>query len=181
MTYYAYFDSTIANPSPVIGWIDTEAFSAPIQHMPAPVDLVTLTADQWAARFLNKWAVQDGALVTYVPPPPPPPTLQQQARALMRGPVTVVCTSIPSLNGVYPIDQTTQLQIIRVTGAINAGLDLPSGESTFNWFDTSLTPHAWPALQFTAFAKAVMMFLYTAEQVAQGNGSSLPPTTFTLA
>src|SRR4051794_16248176 len=38
------------------------------------------------------------------PAPPPPPTLQQQAMAMLVQPVTVQCTSLPALNGAYPID-----------------------------------------------------------------------------
>jgi hypothetical protein len=114
------------------------------------------------------------------PPGPPAPTLQQQALAILYGPVTVVCTSISALNGVYPIDAATQAQITGIASAINADLGLPSGQSTFNWPDTSGIPHPWPATQFTAFAQKVMKFLYDVAQVAQGNGSTLPSQTLVI-
>jgi hypothetical protein len=114
------------------------------------------------------------------PTPPPPPNIQQQAAALLGQPVTVVCTSISALNGTYPIDAATQAQITGIASAINAGLGLPSGQSTFNWPDTSGIPHPWPATQFTAFAQKVMKYLYDASQVAQGNGTTLPSQTLVI-
>ncbi len=108
------------------------------------------------------------------------PAIVQQAMALIAGPVTVASTAVPAINGDYPIDQVTQGQITGIASAINAGLGLPSGTDTFNWPDTSGTPRAWPATQFTAFAKAVMQFLYAAAQVAQGHSTTLPSKVLTL-
>jgi hypothetical protein len=115
------------------------------------------------------------------PPPPPPPTLQEQAGALLGFPVAIVCTSVPALNGSYPIDPAAQMQITGIASAINAGLGLPGGGANFNWPDATGTPHAWPAAQFTEFAKAVMNFVYAAAQVAQGHGATLPSATLTIA
>lgn len=115
------------------------------------------------------------------PPPPPPPPLQQQAGMLLMSPVTVQCTSVPALNGQYPIDQTTQGQITGIASAIAAGLGLPGGGTTFNWPDATGVAHAWPATQFTELAKAVMNFVYAAAQVAQGHGTTLPSSTLTIA
>jgi hypothetical protein len=124
------------------------------------------------------WSYDGSAFAA--PPTPPPPNLQQQAFALLGSPVTVQCTSVPALNGTYPIDQTTQGQITGIAAAISAGLGLPGGGSTFNWPDTSGTAHPWPATQFTALAKAVMNFVYDASQVAQGHGTTLPSTTLVI-
>lgn len=115
------------------------------------------------------------------PAPPPPPTLPQQAEALLAGPVTMQCTSLPVLNGTYPIDATTQGQITGIAAAISAGLGLPGGADTFNWPDTSGAAHQWPAPQFTAFAKAVMNFVYACAQVEQGHTTTLPSSTIAIA
>ncbi len=111
----------------------------------------------------------------FAPPPlPPPPTLQQQAMALLGYPVTVTCSALPALDGAYPIDQATQMQITGIAAAISAGLGLPGGGATFNWPDVGGVAHPWPAPQFTEFAKAVMNYVYACAQVAQGHGTTLP-------
>ena len=180
MPQYAYFDHTAPAPQQVLGWYDTDAITYP--SLPASDDLLLVTSEQFAARFPNPsgWMIQSGALVPYVaptPPPPPPPTLQQQAFALLGEPINLVCTSIPEINGTYPIDPATQAQITGIAAAINAGLGLPGEESTFNWAGHS----GWPATQFTAYAKAVMNYCYALAQVAQGNSDTLPSQTLTIA
>jgi hypothetical protein len=177
MPKYAYFDHTQPAPQRVIGWLDTDALT--YATMPATADLLELTVEQFAARMPNPsgWVVNAGALIAYVAPPPPPPTLQQQALALLGQPINLVCTSVPSINGAYPIDQATQAQITGIAAAINAGMGLPGGEATFNWAGHD----GWPAVQFTAYAKAVMNFCYACAQVAQGNSETLPSQTLTIA
>lgn len=184
MPFFAQYDSTQPLPQQVIGWYDTTSLRYP--NLPSSGNLVLLTSAQWAEHIANPsgWQINaDGTLGVYTPPPPtspPPPTLQQQAAALLRGPVVITSTSVPALDGSYPIDQVTQGQITGIASAINAGLGLPGEGDTFNWPDTSGTPHPWPATQFTAFAKAVMNFVYAAAQVAQGNGDTLPSNTLTI-
>jgi hypothetical protein len=126
------------------------------------------------------WTFNGTSFAAPVVTPPPPPTLQQQAMALLAGPVNVACASVPALNGSYPLDAVSQAQITGIASAISAGLGLPSGAATFNWPDAFGAPHAWPAPQFTAFAKGVMQFLYAAAQVAQGHSTTLPSATLTL-
>lgn len=125
-----------------------------------------------------RWTYDGHALA---PPAPPTLTLPQQADALLAGPVTVQCASLPALNGTYPIDVTTQGQITDIASAINAGLGLPGGGDTFNWPDTTGAAHPWPAPQLTAFAKAVMNFVYACAQVVQGHSSTLPSSTIAIA
>ncbi|MEJ0019706.1 MAG: hypothetical protein WDN25_24770 [Acetobacteraceae bacterium] len=122
----------------------------------------------------------DGSV--FAPPPlPPPPTLQQQAMALLSQPVTVDCLALPALDGAYPIDQATQMQITGIAAAISAGLGLPGGGATFNWPDVVGVAHTWPAGQFTEFAKAVMNYVYACAQVAQGHGTTLPAQPIVIA
>jgi hypothetical protein len=66
MTKLAYFDSTKASPSPVLGWFDTDF--GPYASMPVAANLLTVTEAQWAARLSDPsaWAIASGALVSYV-------------------------------------------------------------------------------------------------------------------
>jgi hypothetical protein len=175
MTQYAQFDHTATPPCPVIGWYDTALFDYP--NLPAAADLLELTADQWNARMSQLWAVENGALVDYVPPPP---TLQDQASAMLTQPVTVVSAAVPAVNADYPIDPATRTQMTSIAATINAGLGLPGGGSTFNWADVNGNPHQWPQEQFTAFAGAVMNFVYACTQVVQGHSTTLPDTTLSI-
>lgn len=70
MTQYAYFDSTVAAPSPVIGWYDTGEFD--YANLPIAADLFEMTLEQWAGRTVGKWAISNGAMVAYQPPLPLP-------------------------------------------------------------------------------------------------------------
>jgi hypothetical protein len=177
MPQYAQFDPIAVQPAPVLGWYDTDALHYPT--LPAANALLQLTADQWAHRMDQPWGVQNSTLVPYTPPVVPP-TLVQQAQALLAGPVTVSCTSNRALNGNYPCDSHSLQQMTTITMAQNANLGLPGGGSTFNWPDTSNTSHAWAASQFTAFAQAMMNFVYAAQQVVQGHSTTLPSSHFTI-
>jgi hypothetical protein len=114
-------------------------------------------------------------------PTPPAPTLQQQAEVAMFGTVTVSSTAVPAVNGTYSLSPQAQQQIMGIGASINAGFGLPSGADTFNYPDASGTQHAWPSAQFMAFCKAVYAYIYQCSQVAQGNGTSLPSSTLTIA
>lgn len=114
--------------------------------------------------------------------PPPAPTVQQQALALLGNPtVTVECASLPALDGDYAADVMTRGNITGIAVAINGGLGLPSGSSTFNYPDKNGQGHPWPADQFLAFAHGVMVYIYDLSQVAGGNGTSLPDPTISIA
>ena len=70
MAKYAYFNSAVAAPSPVIGWYDTDDFT--YASMPTTNDLLEVDETQWDARLTDPsgWAVSAGALVAYVAPAP---------------------------------------------------------------------------------------------------------------
>lgn len=180
MTLYAQFDPTAPAPQPVTGWYDTATLHYP--NLPPSTDLVEVDDATWAAHFVNPSGYEvNGSTLQLAPPPTPPtPPLNVQAAMMMGGPVTVSCASMPSLDGAYPLDATTQFQITSIASAINAGLGLPSGESTFNWPDAQGNPHAWDETHFVAFSKAVLTFLYACSQVMQGHSTTLPSTTLSI-
>lgn len=67
MPKIATFDSTVAAPSPVNGWFDTDAFT---YALPPADDQIVVTEGEWDARLANPsgWAVSAGALVAYAAP-----------------------------------------------------------------------------------------------------------------
>jgi hypothetical protein len=121
----------------------------------------------------------DGA--EFAPPQIRALTLQQQALTLLAGPIMVRSATAPDLAGEYAIDQATQLQMTSVAVAINSGLGLPGGGTTFNWPDRHGASHPWTEPQFIEFAKGVMNFVYACAQVAQGHGDALPSASIALA
>lgn len=125
------------------------------------------------------WTYSAGSF--HAPPAPPAPTLIEQAMAALGRPIEVVCTSVPALNSGYTIDAAAQAQITSIAAAINAGLGLPGGGSTFNFPDAAGVQHAWPAAQFMDFAKAVMNYVYALGQVARGVSASLPTQPVTIS
>ena len=108
------------------------------------------------------------------------PTPAQQAAILLRQPVNVTCAAAPQIDGAYPLDQGTQLQITGIASSINAGLGVPGGMDTFNWPDASGQAHQWTGDQFVAFARGAMNYLYQLNQVAGGHGDVLPPDTIVI-
>jgi hypothetical protein len=183
MPQYAQFDPTVEEPAPVLGWYDTDALHYP--NLPAQDALLLMTADQWAHRMDQAWAVEGGAFVAYTPPEPPevptePPSLQDQAAAMMNEPVTVVSQSMPSLNAQYQNDPPTRQHITTITMAYNGGLGLPGGGRAFQWWDVDGTTYLWPAMQFVSFAQAVMNFVYACTQVVNGESTELPSSTLTI-
>jgi hypothetical protein len=149
-----------------------------------PADIVEVPLATWetyaGAPPLGMMRGTDGTNPIWTPVPTPQPTLQQQAAAMMREPVTVTSTSNPALDGSYPLDPTTQQQITSIASAINAGMGLPGGQTTFNWPDASNNSHAWDATSFIAYAKGLLDFLYSCSQVAQGRATTLPAQTITI-
>jgi hypothetical protein len=139
-------------------------------------DLVWVDASAVSPQPDPRWTY-DGTTFS-APPPPPPPTMPQQAMALLGQPVTVHCLALAALDGAYPIDQPTQMQITGIAAAISAGLGLPGGGATFNWPDAGSIAHPWPAAQF---AKAVMNYVYACAQVVQGHGTTLPSLPIVIA
>ena len=70
MPKYAQYNPSLAAPSPVIGWYDTDNYAYP--NLPGASDLLEITNTQWQARLSNPsgWAVSNGVLIAYTPPAP---------------------------------------------------------------------------------------------------------------
>lgn len=79
---YAEYDETVASPSPVIGWYDTDEFEYP--SLPPTTRLVEMTDDEWANRMSKKFAITDGKLVEYDPKPVALPWMVSKLKAVER-------------------------------------------------------------------------------------------------
>jgi hypothetical protein len=66
MPKYAYYNGS-ANPSPILGWYDTDPGEFP--NLPSQENLLTLTDTQWVARNDQVYQVLNGQLVV-IPPVP---------------------------------------------------------------------------------------------------------------
>jgi hypothetical protein len=129
------------------------------------------------------WTVSGGVIVAVTPPPL---TLAQQENVILAtsgsgAGIVITCASNSVLSGTYAIDSLSQVKITAVAAAINAGIGLPGGGSTFNYPDISGTMHPWTATTFVEFAKAVMDLVYNMDMVVAADTGSLPSTAVTIA
>ncbi|PYD59872.1 hypothetical protein CFR73_09815 [Novacetimonas maltaceti] len=62
--YYAAYDRTAAQPTPVTGWYDA-AFYRDISHLPPAEVLLPLTPEEWASRKAVGHGVRGGKLVEH--------------------------------------------------------------------------------------------------------------------
>ncbi len=179
MTRYANFDHTITPLSPVLGWYDTDVFA--YNSLPSLDDLIEITDnDVWDNRTNGQWGVQSGAVIPIVTPSATTPLQDSAAVALYAG---ILLTSIGTgaLNGSYDVSPPSQTGISGVVAGIGAGIGLPGGGGTFNWFDTSGTPHAFSSVNFKNFATAVSNYTYTLNQIIGGEILTLPDFNITIA
>ncbi|WP_308721010.1 hypothetical protein [Komagataeibacter xylinus] len=78
--YYASYDATAAQPTPVTGWYDVWGMSS-ISNVPEASAMIALTEAQWDARLPTGQGVQAGAIVSYTPPAVAVPLKTQAASA----------------------------------------------------------------------------------------------------
>jgi len=181
MTQYAQFNPSLS-PAPVTGWYDTAEFSYP--NLPAPTDLLAVTAAQWAARTANPsgWAVSGGALVSYTPPVVAPTLAQQAAMALAAG-LTITSTGTPALNGTYACDDAAQARINRVYALIQrgGGAVFPAGLTSLPWPDKSGALHTFTSVaEFLAFETAVGNYVLALDMIQAANSGTLPSSTVNI-
>ena len=137
-------------------------FHAAVPWVPVPAGQAVLAGWTW-----------DGH--AFAPPaPPPPPTLAQAAAAALLAGCQVASAGTPALSATYPCDPAAQGRMTSIQAGINAGLGLPLGASTVDWFDMSGAAHAVTASQFTALAAAVRDYAYQLDLLLLGRGAGLP-------
>jgi hypothetical protein len=175
MTQFAQFDSTVAAPSPIIGWYDTTALTYP--SLPIAADLLALTPAQWAERMTGQWAVSAGALVAYTPPPVALTLAQQAAAASVAG-LTI------DLNGtvaLFPTDGATQGYINAEVTSLLLNSTFADGTTAVEWPDATGTLHNLSVPQFKAVAGAIGGYVAACRKCVIGSvGAVLPASSITI-
>ena len=182
MPKYAQFDRSLAAPSPVIGWYNTDARAYP--NLPPMTDLVEVPADIWGAHYANTngYAVSAGVLVPYTPPPPVLTLAQQAANAAVGGLTITLSGTMTLAATLFPTDTKTQKAIESMNAMARAGV-LPLGSTTYPMIDASGTWHHFTAAQYQAIAGAISAYVAACDLIAAGNPlgvSSLPSSTISL-
>ena len=182
MPKYAQFDRSLAAPSPVIGWYNTDARAYP--NLPPMTDLVEVPADIWGAHYANTngYAVSAGVLVPYTPPPPVLTLAQQAANAAVSGLTIALSGTITLAATLFPTDTKTQKAIESMNAMARAGV-LPLGSTTYPMIDAAGTWHHFTASQYQAVAGAIAAYVAACDLIAAGNpmnATALPSSTISL-
>jgi len=154
MTYYAYFDRTVPDPSPVIGWFNTEQEN---YQLPDFRNLLEVTPDQWAGRFPlpTHWAVNGGVLTPYDPPVPLPVQAQKLLEEKQALGIAVTSASLFAIDGVYALDGVSTAQIFQIGTFANSFGVFPSGGPMQPYPDIHSQIHMFTVPVFIAFLRAV--------------------------
>lgn len=108
-------------------------------------------------------------------------TLVAAATAALAGTVTLTSTGTAALDGDYPIGSMMQQQIVaEVTSIVLNGTFCDGGTTTL-WPDVSGAGHSFDVAHFKAFATAVAAYVAACTKCANGQASSLPSATLTIA
>jgi hypothetical protein len=182
MAQFAYFNSAVAAPSPVIGWYDTALFDYPT--LPPSADLHAVTDAQWSGRLTNPsgWAVSAGELVAYTPPAPAPTLAQQAAAASVAGIEIALNGSITLAPTPFPTDPNAQSAISMMNQMALAGT-LPTGFAAYEMVDANGLWHEFTAAQYQKIADAIADFVAVNRLIAAGNPrapTSLPFASITI-
>ncbi len=180
MTYYAYYNSQIPSPSPVIGWINTDTFGT--ANLPPANDLLELTSTQWQDTRSNLlgWAVDNNALVSYTAPPISL-TLSQQAELLINeGTVTFSSTTYPSLTGTFGCSTTDMIFMMAEMNSLQLDGLFTNGETIIVWFDSDKLQHNITAQEFPIFAKAIGKWINILRNVYNTNSGTIPSMPITI-
>ncbi|MCP1246162.1 hypothetical protein NKW54_09435 [Acetobacter cerevisiae] len=123
--YYAAYDTTAPQPTPVIGWYDTGSMSS-LAAVPPAASLIPVSAADWANttsfRLPSGRGVLNGKIIDYTDPVPPVHLATQAQNALVVAHQTV-WGNYGALNEPTPEAWVTYLKALR---AIAEGQDTTS-------------------------------------------------------
>jgi hypothetical protein len=121
------------------------------------------------------WTHDNG---TFSPPapavPPAPPTPAQQARAMLAAGIAIACETAPELDGTYPVDVETRLDMHHELLSLHRDGVFADGGTTLDWRDTSGEPHTFTPPQFEAFAAVIGGTVRTLKQIVALGDGDLP-------
>ena len=123
--YYASYDTTASQPTPVTGWYDTWEMSS-VSEVPAAVDMIAISETDWnnttTFRLPVGKGVNSGEIIDYTAPATPLP-LKTQAQSALATARTYVSNNYTMLNEATPDAWVTYLKALM---AIAAGTDTTS-------------------------------------------------------
>lgn len=109
-------------------------------------------------------------------------TLSQGAETLLGAGLTITSTGTPALNATYPVDAITQQQINAEITSILLNSAFTDGTTTLTtWLDVTGTAHSFSITNYKNFATAFASFVTGCAKCINGQASSLPATTATIA
>lgn len=123
--YYASYDTTATQPTPVTGWYDTWSLSS-VSNVPSASEMIAVSEADWnnttTFRLPFGRGVHSGAIVDYTPPVTPIPLATQASTALTEA-RQMVWNEYGSLNEATPDAWVTYLKALM---AIANGTDTTS-------------------------------------------------------
>lgn len=123
--YYAAYDTTASQPTPVTGWYDTWDMSS-VSAVPAASDMIAVSEADWnnttTFRLPVGKGVKDGVIIDYTAPPTPIP-LKTQAQSALTAARTYISNNFMMLNEPTPDDWVAYLKALM---AIANGTDTTS-------------------------------------------------------
>lgn len=123
--YYASYDTTATQPTPVTGWYDTWSMTS-VANVPAASGMIAVSETDWnnttTFRLPTGRGVQSGAIIDYTPAAVAIP-LATQAESALATARTYVANNYTILNESTPTDWVTYLKALM---AIANGTDTTS-------------------------------------------------------
>jgi hypothetical protein len=109
------------------------------------------------------------------PPVAPPISPVQQAQALLGTGVRIVSMSRPDLNGMYPIDAESRMNVMAEMISIGTNRSFTDGSIVFDMLDMEGNPHAFDIDHFRSYATAIGDFITSLKMVSAGKINDIPP------
>jgi hypothetical protein len=187
MSLFAYYDHTVADPSPVIGWIDSDVttLTDPVD----PADLFEVPQGLIEAPFTGTWAVSragPGSLVPYAPVAAPL-TLDQQTSLALAAKLAagIVITAPAELAATYGLDANSTTQIAQIGSFAGQFGNFPDGGATFTYPSIQGLPMVFDLVQFIAFWRVTAAVVWGINQAAavmrNGGTPTWPSQSATIA
>lgn len=128
--YYASYDTTASQPTPVTGWYDTWGMSS-IAKVPAPSAMIVVSADDWndteSFRLPTGKGVQNGEIIDYTPPAVVVP-LATQAQSEMSGWIAQQASMAAAMGETFTASMKAYVKAVRAiaTGEDKTSTTLPT-------------------------------------------------------
>ena len=132
--YYASYDATATQPTPVTGWYDTWDMSS-VSNVPAATDMIPISESDWnnidTFRLPIGRGVLNGKIIDYTPPPAPVP-LKTQAQSALAIARQTVWDEYGSINEKTPDNWVTYLKALMaiVNGTDTTSTTLPTAPTS---------------------------------------------------